>query len=322
MARQMGARSQLLAKFESVYGTAPSGNWQKVPVMTYEVAFAPNLIKDPALGFGHRESLDPFRGQVDVKGPIVVPVDVRYIGLWLKALLGNYSVSGVGPYTHIFKPENSAGGLPSLGVELGHLDVPKYYTHTGLVIDKATFNLAGTGEARVSMDAIAQNEAEGATTGGGTPTSLVYTPFNQLNGTLFRDAAGSTLPATTIGNVISGQLVINNNVNAVPGVGTNGLVLGADPQTIDITGNVIIRFADTTLYDLALAGTYEALSFGYQIDANNSLNIVLPRVSLARTTPKLTGPGGVQAEFQFMASRDAGSSASLIATLVNDVASY
>lgn len=323
MARQMGARSQLLAKLEGTYGTAPSGNWQQMPVLTYEPGMANDIIDDPVIGFGTREQQDPFRGPIDVKGGISVPVDVRNIGLWLKCLTGNYSVTGSGPYTHVFKAENTNNDLLSLSCELGHLDAGQYFLHTGLVINKGTFDFTASGAPKLTLDAIAQNEANAQATVGGTPTQLVYKPFSQLQGQVFTGTTGSASPATAIANIVAAKLEIDNQVEATYGVGTAGKIIGADPTQFKVTGSVTVRFADVTLYDDAVNQTFVGLSFGYNIDSNDSLTLVLPRVSLGRATPKLTGPKGIQVEFPFQASRDPTNSATLIATLINpDVVTY
>ncbi|MBL6853706.1 MAG: hypothetical protein ISS15_05350 [Alphaproteobacteria bacterium] len=321
MPRQMGARSQLLVKKESSYGVAPSGNWQKMPVRSYDVVIANDIVPDPAIGFGHRESIDPSQGPVDLKGPLVVPVDVRNIGFWLSMLLGTESVSGTGPYVHVFKPEETTN-LNSFSAELGHVDTGKYFVHSGLMINKGTFNFAGSGLASLSMDAIGQSQTKATSSGGGTPTAPVYTPFSQLQGAIFEDSAGSTNPANAIANITAATLAIDNQMNAEIGVGSAGKILGGDAGQLVINGEFTLRFADTTMYDLAVAKTFISASWGWTIDSNNSLLIACPRLVLGNFTPPLSGPGGVMAKVPFHVSRDSGAATSLIATLTNDVTSY
>ncbi len=322
MARQLGARSQLLVIPEVTYGTVPGGNWTKVPVLTYEVGVANDIVDDPALGFGHRQSLDPFRGPIDVKGPLSIPADLNNLPMWLKALLGSYSVTGVGPYVHTIKSEDTAGDLPSLSVELGHPDAGKFYAHAGLTLTKGTFDFTPTGVAKVSFDAIAQNETESNSSGGGTPTSQTYQPFNAIQGNIVIGSAGSTTPATAIGALIGGSLVLDNQCEAPYGVGTAGKIIGVDPSQFKATGSLKVRLADSTLYDDALNATFVSLGFSWTIDTNDKIVIVLPRVTIGRQTAKLTGPKGVDITFPFQAARDTGSSTTVIATVTNSVATY
>lgn len=326
MARQMGSRISFALKAESVYGTLPSGNWEKVPILSFDPGAASDLVDDPSIGFGHREKLDVFRGPISYKPKIEVPVDLRNIGYWMKALFGTYSVVGSGaPYTHTFKALNSPT-VPSLGMEVDYPDANAgsgiFFDYAGSVVDTAAFDLAPTGPAKLSMGLISKSETKNSSTQAGTPTTQTYTSFSQLHGLMFIGTAGSTAPATPIGNILGATLSINNQVDAQPGVSTGGLILGADPGQLMVTGDITARFDSTALYDDAIAATFVALSFGYQIDSNNLLNFVMPRVALGRTSPGVSGPAGVDYKSSFQAARDSGSSASIIATLMNDVASY
>lgn len=323
--RQMGSRISFLLKAESSYGVLPTGNWEKVPILDFDPGTASDIVDDPAIGFGHRESPDVFRGPKMYKPKITVPVDVNNIGYWLKALFGNYAVTGSGPYVHTFKAA-ALSVLPSLANEAGYPDANAgsgvYYDYLGICLDKGAFDFTPTGPAKLTLDAIAKSEAKNTSSQGGTPTQQVYTPFQNIQGAVLIDAAGSTAPASSIGNIIGSTLSVANNLDAQPGVGSAGLILGADAGQLKVTGDITVRFDSTTLYDDAMNATNVALSFGYTIDINNSLLIVLPRVALGIASPGIKGPAGVEFKIPFQAQRDTGSSASVIATLTNSVASY
>jgi hypothetical protein len=325
MARQMGSRVQFLLKPESVYGTLPSGNWEQVPILDFDPGTGSDIMDDPAIGFGHRESLDVFRGPISYKPKITVPVDLNNIGYWLKALFGNYSVTGSGPYTHVFKAA-ALSVLPSLALEAGYPDAVAgagaYFDYNGCCVEMGSFDLTPTGPAKLALDLVAKNEAENSSTAGGTPAAQAYTPFNQIQGTLGIGAAASTAPVTAVANVIGMSLKVVNNLDAQPGVGSGGLILGADAGQLKVTGDVTVRFDDTTLYGDAINATNISLACGYKIDANNLLNLVMPRIALGRASPAIKGPSGIQVKFPFQAQRDTGSSASIIATLINAVTSY
>lgn len=325
MARQMGSHISFLLKAETVYGTLPSGNWNKAPILDFDPGVANDIQADPAIGFGHRESSDVFRGPIDVKPKITVPVDVSNIGYWMKALFGTYSVSGAGPYVHVFKAA-VASVVPSLGLEAGYPDANggagKYLNYPGFCINKGSFDFAPTGPAKLSLDGIAKTETPNNTSQGGTPTVATYVPFQNIQGSVLLDTVGSTTPSAAIANLVGATLNIANNLEAQPGIGTGGLILGVDAGQLIVTGELTLCFDTTTLYDDAQAATNVSLGLGYTIDANTSLRFVLPRVALGRSSPAIKGPGGIMAKFPFQAQRDTTANASIIATLTNGVAAY
>ena len=87
MARAYGANAQLLGKFETVYGTPPTGNYIKFPFVSSDLGSEQGLIASDLLGQG-RDPSQPIRDVIRVEGNVVVPVDLRNFGHWLKALLG------------------------------------------------------------------------------------------------------------------------------------------------------------------------------------------------------------------------------------------
>jgi hypothetical protein len=85
MARAYGANAQLLGKFETVYGTPPTGNYIKFPFVSSDLGSEQGLIASDLLGQG-RDPSQPIRDVIRVEGNVVVPVDLRNFGHWLKAL--------------------------------------------------------------------------------------------------------------------------------------------------------------------------------------------------------------------------------------------
>ncbi|WP_375695591.1 phage tail tube protein, partial [Bartonella sp. AC66GZZY] len=81
------------------------------------------------LGLG-RDPTAPFQDVINVDGDIVVPVDLRNIGYWLKALFGAPATNDSGPYAHDFV--SGEINLPSLSFEVDLPDVPDYPFFTGV----------------------------------------------------------------------------------------------------------------------------------------------------------------------------------------------
>lgn len=87
MPRARGANAALAAVFESTYGTPPVSGFRRLPFVSCNLGEEQGLIESELLGFG-REPLPPTYDVVTNMGDIVVPVDVRNIGLWLRGMMG------------------------------------------------------------------------------------------------------------------------------------------------------------------------------------------------------------------------------------------
>src|ERR671919_506619 len=88
MARAYGSSAHLLMKRETVYGQAATGNYLRMPFNRCNLGSEQGLIDDPVLGQG-RDPLAPLQDVITDEGEIVVPVDPRYLGLWLTGLFGD-----------------------------------------------------------------------------------------------------------------------------------------------------------------------------------------------------------------------------------------
>ncbi len=247
-------------------------------------------------------------------GDIVVPVDLRNIGQWLKALLGAPTTTGsAAPYSHAFK--SGATSLPSLSLETGLPQIPAFFMVAGVRVNSMAFNFTRSGEATATINCIGQGETRNATTQGGTPTQANYTRFSQFQGAIKQ--GGSALA-----NVTSASVTYSNNLEKIETIRSDGKLDGVDPGIAALTGSVAVRYADNTLIDLASAGTAVDLEFSYTIDANNKLVILCHEVYLPKPKIGIQGPGGVEASYDFQGARNTAANAMVTVTLVNDVASY
>jgi hypothetical protein len=74
---------------ETVYGTAPSGNYKRLPFLICDLGAEQPPIDADVIGLGgNRDAAAPFLDTVTVAGSAVVPVDLINIGHWLRLLLG------------------------------------------------------------------------------------------------------------------------------------------------------------------------------------------------------------------------------------------
>lgn len=311
MARAVGARSQLAVAFEMTYGTAPVSGYLKLPFISTTLSSEQGLIESDLLGLG-RDPADPIRDVINADGDVVVPVDLRNFGHWLKLLLGAPTSSGsAGAYTHTF----ASGGwtLPSLSAEIGTPEVPSFPMVSGVKANTMAIQMQRSGAASATIGCIAQGEALATSTAAGTPTEAVLDRFNQFQAAIKKDGAA-------LGNVTGASLTYSNNLDRVETIRNDGKIDGADPGMATLTGSLDVRFADTTLLDAAIGGTAMELEFSYTISATKKLVLTAHKVFLPKPRRSISGPGGIQASFAWQAAK--GASRMLTAVLSNDVATY
>ena len=313
MARAYGWNARLLLAFESTYGTAPAaGSYHLIPFVSSDLDSAQGLISSNVLGLG-RDPTQPYQDVINVDGDVVVPMDLRNIGQWLKAVFGAPTTTGTDPYDHVFK--SGATALPSLAVELGLAQIPDFPLFTGVRANSINFNFARSGEAQVTVNLIAQGETAQTVTIDDTPTEAVFTRFSQFQGSIKQ--GGSTL-----GNVTSASVTYSNNLERVETIRDDGKIESVDPGVASLTGSLSVRYADTALMDAARAGTPVDLEFAYTIDANHKLVIDCHEVYLPKPKRSVSGPGGVEASYDFQGAKDAIIGNMVEVTLTNDVGSY
>jgi hypothetical protein len=312
MARARGANAIMAAAFETTYGLPPASGYKKLPFVSSALGEEQNLIESDLLGLG-REPLPPSKDVANNEGDVVVPVDLRNFGYWLKLLLGAPTTTGTGPYTHTYV--SGALALPSMAIEIGLPDVPSYGMNFGVRANSMSIQMQRSGLLNATMGLIAQGETRSASSGAGTPSEAAIERFSQAIGEINRNGVA-------LGNVVSAELTYSNNLDKVEVIRPDGRIEDADPAMVAATGNVVVRFANTTLLDQAIDGTACELSFGWEIDADRSLLFTLHEVYLPRPKLPVSGPGGIQATFAFQAARDPALNKTITAVLVNDVATY
>lgn len=222
--------------------------------------------------------------------------------------------SATGGYQHTFK--SGATNVPSLSVEVGMPDVPSFAMNYGISLDKMAIALARSGLLNATISTVGQGEAtRTASTGAGSPSTLVLSRFSQFTG-------GVTRLGAPLGDLVSGNVNMSNNLDKVEVIRPDGRIAGVDAAEAAYNGQAVLRFKDSTLMNLAANGTPIDLAYSWQIAANQSLRIFMPRVWLPRPKAPITGPGGVQATFDWQASKDSVAGYACAVTLCNDVASY
>src|SRR5574344_2296723 len=103
MSRASGWNAKLLIAEETTYGTLATGDYTQVPFASSAIDSEQGLITSNVLGLG-RDPTTPFQDVINVEGDLAVPVDLRNIGIWLKAVFGVATTTvNEGTYRHTFE---------------------------------------------------------------------------------------------------------------------------------------------------------------------------------------------------------------------------
>lgn len=312
MARAYGSRAQMALAFESVYGTAPASGFIRMPFASSSLGQEQPLIDNELLGFG-RDPLAPSRDAINVDGDVVVPVDVVGIGHWLKALFGGPTTTGTTPKVHTF--QSGEYTLPSLAIEVGNPEVPRFEMFTGVRANSMRIEATRRGLLQATVGLIGQGVTPNAASQAGTPSTFTLTRFGHFNCAITRN--GSPL-----GNIVSADMTYSNNLDRVETIRSDGKIDGADPTIASLGGTIRARFADTVLLDQAIAGGSCELNFTWSLGANASLSFTAHSVFLPVPKRPVQGPGGVEASFDWQAALATSPARMCTAVLTNTVASY
>jgi hypothetical protein len=312
MARAQGARAQMALAFETTYGTPPASGYTRMPFASTTLGAEQPLLNSELLGYG-RDPLAPIKDAVKVDGDVVVPIDAEAFGFWLKAAFGDPNTTGAGPWTHEF--QSGSWILPSLSIETGMPEVPRFAMYSGCVLDQLTWQMQRSGLLTATARLVAQGETVGATTGAGTPAALELKRFGHFNGAISRN--GSAL-----GNIVSAEITYANNLDRIETIRADGRIDGADPSIAALTSRIEVRFADQTLVSQAINGEPCELEFAYSPPSGESFTFTVHAVFLPRPRIEIQGPQGVQATFDWQAAKDGTLGRMCTATLVNDIESY
>ncbi|MBW0159592.1 phage tail tube protein [Sedimentimonas flavescens] len=312
MARAQGARAQMALAFETTYGSPPAGGFTKMPFASTTLGAEQPLLNSELLGYG-RDPLAPIKDAVTADGDVVVPLDAAAFGFWLKAAFGAPTTTGTGPWTHAF--QSGAWTLPSLSIETGMPEVPRYAIYSGCMLDQLSWQMQRSGLLTATARLVAQGETVGTVTSAGTPAALELKRFGHFNGSITRNGVA-------LGNVVSAEITYANNLDRIETIRADGRIDGADPSIAALTGKIELRFADSMLVSQALNGEACELEFGYALPSGESFTFTVHAVYLPRPRIEIAGPQGIQASFDWQAARDNVLGRMCTATLVNDVETY
>jgi len=314
MARAYGWNAKLLIAEEKEYGVLPDTNYRQIPFISSSLDSEQGLISSNVLGLG-RDPTQPFQDVINVDGDMVVPVDMRNIGLWLKAIFGTPTTSETedGTYSHDF--ESGKTSIPSYSIEVGLPEIPQFIRFMGVRANSIAFNFQRSGEAQVTVNLMAQGETGATTTINSAPEVFNYTRVSQFQGYI---KSGGELLA----NITSASVTYSNNLEKIETIRSDGKVEAIDLGVASLSGSISAKYADNILLDKARSGTPVDIELGYQLSETLKLVITCHEVYLPKPKRSVDGPGGIECSYDFQGAKDQALDKMMTVTLVNDVESY
>lgn len=317
MGRAIGANARVVGVFEAaVPGIVPSSAaaWFKIPLASHSLGEERPLIASDLIGQG-RETQDPTPDVATNDGDLVVPVDVRNFGAWLKLFFAAPATSGsAGAYTHVFT--SGAAVLPSMAIEVGAPEVPSFSVNRGAKGNQLKIGMSRSGllNATVSLIAIGETDPVTATVGAVSPVERAVLRFPQATGSIKKDGV-------LLGSVVAADFTFSNDLEKVETIQPDGRIEDSDAGNVMMSGSLTVRFKDNVLKAAASTSppTPVALEFGWTT-GTYSLIFSIPRVFLPKAKNPITGPKGIQAVFNWQASGAGGHA--VTCTLITDVAAY
>ena len=314
MARAYGWNAQLLLAEETEYGEMPANNYRKIPFISTTLDSEQNLVSSNVLGLG-RDPTQPFQDVINVDGDMVVPVDMRNIGVWLKAIFGIPSTEDVddGVYTHSF--ESGKIVIPSYTLEVGLPEVPQFIRFMGVRANSIAFNFQRSGEAQVTLNLIGQGESGETTAIDTNPEVYKYTRVSQFQGFIKSNGA-------LLANITAASATYSNNLEKIETIRNDGKVEAIDLGVASLSGSISARYGDNILLDKARAGTPVDIELGYQLSDNLKLEIVCHEVYLPKPKRTINGPNGIECSYDFQGAKNEEIGRMMTVKLTNDVESY
>lgn len=312
MTQAQGYRGRLALAYESAYGitpTSPSGFI--MPITSSKIVAKQTLIEDKTIR-GIRDVAPPGLGNIDVQGPVVVPIDEINIGYWLKALFDTPTTTGsADPYTHVFKPGFTQ---PSMCLEQQFPDLGQYFLYNGCKVSKFTAAFeVNNNDLQASIDIMGSKETPETVSFLSTPSTNPMTKFGAFMASI-KDG-GSTLA-----DVTKVDLTIDTGLDGTVYTLGSGGFRGSLPEgMLAISGTVTAIFDSMALLNKAISGTTSSIELNLSNSlTEHSLNILLPEVIYERTSPGIDGPKGVSIALPFKAFYNTNpNGVSIVATLIN-----
>lgn len=313
-----GMKSITRIGFEDTYGTA-----QTTAAKVFRIPFNSNSLKatqslgTPETITGYRNPVEPYDGQKDVAGNIVVPLDARNFGLMLKGLFGaptTTAVEDAGKSQHVFKV---ADEQPSLTIEKEFADIKKIEQFTGCKISKLEIDAeVGNNETTAQIEFMGKDGAPASASIGSAAKMFEISRFNNVNATVKMDGEAV---ANARKMTISFDAGLDGDTFCLNGTASRTAL---SEGIISVTGAVTLLFQDMDAMQKAIDGTYSSLELVFANKSGDSMSFLMPKTKFEKTSPEISGPKGITLDMNYHAFSANAEDSAITVTLINDVTAY
>jgi len=303
MTQQKGVTSKLVIGEESAFKTVATAGFD-IPFNSFGVAGRQSLTT-PSTITGTRNPVAPIRGNRDVGGQIVVPVDATAFWYWLQMMFGDPATTGTDPYVHTF---DIGSTQPSYSMEAQFTDLgtPLYFRYLGCKVSGWSMNLGGDGELTTSLDVVGASESKETSSFDGSPTSLSLDRLDNFEASI-AEGGGSLTNATEVSFTVNFGL--DTGLYVIGGSGVRGSL----PEGIvGVTGNIKTLFEDASLLDKAIGATESSIVITIEKSASLTMDIAFNEIQYERNSPDIPGPQGLLVDLNFQGYYDDHADASAV----------
>lgn len=324
-----GYKSQCMLDWEESFGVAPTTpNGVILPLNTFSLNVS-RALNSAATLTGRRDPVEPFDGNVEISGDIVVPVDTRAFGYWLKMMFGQPTTTAgemddpdnpgtpiaSGVYTHVFQAtDNCPSAIIQSTIGTGTTSYGKFI---GVKATSMNISTGGDGELTATINTAGKDVTYSETNYQADATPIVMKRLNNFQAGLKK---GDDLLST----VTQFDFTIDNGMDtSIRTIGGQGKLYDIVEGIMSVTGTASMLFTNLDMLQAAENSQELSLELSWEIDANNKLTFLFPEVRLQFQGPTIDGPTGIMTDYPFVAYYNDGAENTVCkVTLVNDVASY
>ena len=305
MAQAKGSASRVLMLEEVTFGVTPAvtpGDSSTIPFENESLTQGTALEQNPHIS-GSREMTAPVKGRSEAGGDIAFRLNPFDHNLIWKAALGDPVDAGSDPYTHTYTVSST---IPSFSMEVGYTDISEFWLATGMTLGTLGCTVRDSGFVEMTSTWMGKGGAMTATSFDSAPSSDSDNPFDLTDANILIEEGGDN------------YVIANEGQRGSVPTGRCG-----------ITGTLTAFFADSSLYDKAVAGTESKIVITLQrgdgagTAGNESCVITIPEIRYEVQTPPVSDEGGIDIALPFTAYFDDAAEGSAIEVVVsNDVAAY
>lgn len=298
MSNASNALSRIGLTAETVFGEVPSS-----PSLTAQrfASASFTLTKDELLDeskTGTRQYQYTQQGNSAVAGSLSSPLaHNNFDSLFESALYGAFT-------SNVLKVGNT---VKSFTIEEAQPDINVYRQYSGMIANGFALSSPVDGLTTIDFDFVGLTEVVSGTSLDSTYTAQqARQPFTHCGGTISYDGS-------PIAYVSSVDLSYTNNLTPTYAW---GLCTTADiiPGRVDVTGTLSVYFANSTMYNHFVAGSYHELEFTLS-DGTNTLTFLVPRIKYnGADAPIDSGSGQRLLSLPFRATYDTTEQSTLVIT--------